>query len=97
MFKQHRPVRISDLISPEHIAQFVFRALERSLSAFWKIFPGAVDVEIQHRHGRLIRLGFAPFAVLSRALQGEGDFSWTPGLKNFRLEIQGVALLGHAR
>jgi len=38
-----------------------------------KIFTGTVNIKIQHRHGRLIRRSFAPFAVLRGTFQGERD------------------------
>ncbi len=47
----------------ECFAQFVFGAFENALALFREIFPGAVDVEVQHRHRRLIRFRFAAFAA----------------------------------
>jgi hypothetical protein len=37
--------------STKDIAQFIFGTLEHSAAFLRKIFPSAVDVEIQHRHG----------------------------------------------
>ena len=82
------------LISCKNVSQFLFGVFERSLTTFRKVLSGAVDVKIQHRHRRLIRLGFAPFAALSRSFQRERDFFGTARPKYFRLQIQYVALFG---
>jgi len=34
----------------ENVAQFAFGAFQNVLLLLWKIFPGAIDVEVQHRH-----------------------------------------------
>ena len=49
--------------SAEYLTQFVFGTFENALAFFRKIFAGAVDVEVQHRHGGLIWFRFATFAA----------------------------------
>jgi len=55
------------LLSSKHVSQFVFCPFQDALLSLRKVFAGAVDVEIQHRHRRLVWRAFAPFALLSRA------------------------------
>jgi len=38
------------LLAVENAAQFAFGAFENALLLLWKIFSGAIDVEVQHRH-----------------------------------------------
>jgi len=62
-------------LAAKDIAQFTLAAFKYSLPRFGKIFTGAVDVKIQHRHGGLIRRPLAPFAAFSGAFQGTSDFA----------------------
>jgi hypothetical protein len=39
------------LRSVENIAQFDFGPFQNALLFLWKIFSGAIDIEVQHRHG----------------------------------------------
>jgi len=64
------------LCSPKDITEFVFRLLENTLLFLRQIFAGAIDVKVQHRHRRLIRLCFASLAVLGRPFQRERDLMW---------------------
>jgi len=64
-----------NLRSAKKVAQFVFGPLQHALLFLRKIFAGAVDVKVQHRHRRLIWFGFTPLATLGRAFQRERDFS----------------------
>ena len=89
--------RRSNSLLVEYVAQFVFGAFENALTFFRKIFAGAIDVEVQHRHGRLIRFRLATFAAFGRTLKRERDFSRTRRSKNFWLEIERVASLCHSR
>ncbi len=64
-----------NLHSAKDVAQFVFGPFQHALLFLRKIFAGAVDVKVQHRHRRLIWFGFTPFATLGRAFQRDRDFS----------------------
>jgi hypothetical protein len=62
-------------LAAKDIAQLLFGILQYPLPHLRKIFTGAVDVKIQHRHGGLIRRPLAPFAAFSGAFQGTSDFA----------------------
>jgi len=79
------------LISSEKFSQLVFGARECALSAFGQILAGAIDVKIQHRHRRLIRLCLPTFAPLRRAFQRERDFSRAPGFENAGFQVERIA------
>jgi len=69
-------LRILNALGPaKYAAKFVFGAFQNALSIFRKIFSGAIDVKVQHRHCRLIWPGFTPLATLGRAFERERDFS----------------------
>jgi len=38
------------LISTKRASQFVFGSLQNTLLFLWKIFAGAIDVKVEHRH-----------------------------------------------
>jgi hypothetical protein len=42
--------RLQCLRAVKDIAQFVFNPFQNALLLLWKTFPGAIDVEVQHRH-----------------------------------------------
>src|SRR5207253_7618563 len=84
-------------VAAEDVAQFVFGSLEDASSAFGKVLAGAIDVEVQHRHGGLIRLGLAAFAAFGGTLQRESYLTRAHRSKNFRLQVERVAALRHPR
>ncbi len=88
-------VRKSSLTSTEYVAQLVLGALKNALSIFREIFAGAVDIEVQHRHCRLIWLAFTPLALLGKAFKRERDFSRICCSKNIWLEIEHVAVVSY--
>src|SRR5262245_12442183 len=81
----------------EGLAQLVLGALEGLETRLAEILAGAVDVEVQHRHGRAEGRGLPAMAALGRALQRLGDGSGTALLENAVLKRHGVAALGDAR
>ena len=85
------------LCSAKDIAQFVFSVFENTFSCLRQIFSGAIDIEIQHRHCRLIRRAFAPRAPLSGAFQGKRDLTRIFFFKDIAIEIKGVAMFRYFR
>ena len=85
------------LCSAKNVAQLVFGVLENSLLLLRQIFSGAIDIEIQHRHCRLIRRAFAPRAPLSGAFQGKRDLTRIFFFKDIAIEIKGVAMFRYFR
>jgi hypothetical protein len=92
-----RPEVAFHLRAPKDVAQFIFRLFQNTLLFLRQIFPGAIDIEVQHRHGRLIRPRFTALAPFGGAFQRKRNLPRTPGSKHFRLQIQRVAVFGHAR
>ena len=72
-----RRSRVSDdrasIGSPVRDSQFVFRALEQTSPACGQGPPGAVDVQVEHRHCGLKRLRLATRAPLGGPLQRSRD------------------------
>jgi len=67
--KGHRvPLRTA-----KNVAELVFGVLENSFLLLRQIFSGAIDIEIQHRHRRLIRDALAASASLSGPFQRDCD------------------------
>ncbi len=56
------------------------------------MLAGAVDVEIEHRHGRLEGAGLAAGAGFGRAFEGAGDGRGVFLRENALLEVERVAL-----
>jgi hypothetical protein len=46
----HQRSRLQCLRTVKHISQFVFSLFQKALLLLRKVFPGAIDVEVQHRH-----------------------------------------------
>ena len=63
------------LCAAKNVAQFVLCVFENSLLSLRQIFPGAIDVEIQHRHRGLIRCALAPVALFGGMFQRTRDFA----------------------
>ena len=95
--KPHLLANAFHLRAAEDIAQFVFGVFENTLSCLRQIFSGAIDIEIQHRHCRLIRRAFAPRAPLSGAFQGKRDLTRIFFFKDIAIEIKGVAMFRYFR
>src|SRR5262249_36061161 len=76
----------------EDLAQFVLCRVQRFLAARRQRLAGAVDVEIQHRHGRLKGAGLAPLAVLGRTFERSCDALGIFRREGPVLEVQRVAL-----
>src|SRR5438874_12693941 len=72
-------------------------SLACSRTRFRQIFSGAIDIEIQHRHCRLIQRAFAPRAPLSGAFQGKRDLTRIFFFKDIAIEIKGVAMFRYFR
>jgi hypothetical protein len=85
--------RLQRLRTVKHISQFVFSLFQNALLLLWKVFPGAIDVEVQHRHRRLIRRAFAPFAMVGGAFERERDLAGIFRFENSSFEIECVAML----
>ena len=92
-----RPEIAFHLRAPKDVAQFTFRLFQNALLSLRQIFAGAIDIEVQHGHGRLIRPRFTALAPFGGAFQRKRNLPRTPGSKHFRLQIQRVAMFGHAR
>src|SRR5262249_43706568 len=75
----------------ELMAEFTLGTFEPTLLRRGKVLPSAVDVEIQHRHGRLKGRALAPLAALGRALQRCCDSFRIACAENALLEVEGVA------
>jgi hypothetical protein len=60
-----------------------------------QVAPGAVDVEIEHRHCRLVRRAFAPTAAHGRLFQRLGDGRGRIGLEDVGFEVHRIAGFGH--
>ena len=84
------------LRTAKNVAQFVFSTFEDALLLLRQIFPGAIDVEIQHRYRGLIRRALASGAPLSRAFQRERDLARICCFEDIRLEIKRVATLHYS-
>jgi hypothetical protein len=94
---QRGPEVAFHLRAPKDVAQFIFRLFQNALLSLRQIFAGAIDIEVQHRHGRLIRPRFTALAPFGGAFQRKRNLPRTPGSKHFRLQIQRVAVFGHTR
>ena len=57
-----------------------------------QIAPGAVDVQVQHRHRRLVGAGFAPGARFGRVFERTSDPLGIVFVEHARLEVERVAL-----
>src|SRR5258708_8148512 len=57
----------------EFLAQLGFRLLQALLLRCRQVAAGAVDVEVQHRHRRLIGRALAALAAICRALERAGE------------------------
>src|SRR5262245_45699737 len=75
----------------ERLPQLALGALEHPLLRGAQALAGAVDVEIEHRHGGLIGRGLPPLAPEGRASERGGHGSRATQLEDARLEVQGVA------
>src|SRR5215831_11141820 len=75
----------------ERLPQLALGALEHPLLRGAQALAGAVDVEIEHRHGGLVGRGLPPLAPEGRAPERGGHGSRATQLEDARLEVQGVA------
>lgn len=81
-------------LAAEELTQLFPGALELSLVRSRQSAPGAVGVEIEHRHRGLERRAFATAAALRGPLQGGRDPLGVP-LEDPALEVEGVAAARH--
>src|SRR6266700_3651323 len=79
----------------EFTPQFAFRFFQNPFALWREMGAGAVDVEIQHRHGGLKGRAFAPLAGFRGPLERGGDPAGASRFENVRFEIEGVALARH--
>src|SRR5262249_54181660 len=73
--------------------QFRFGSSQNILLLFRKARTSAVDIEIEHRHRRLIWRALAPAAGLGRAFQRKRNPARVALSENFSFYIQRVAAL----
>jgi|SRR5579871_2371410 len=76
--------------------QLRFGALKDSAALAREILPCAIDEEVQHRHGGLVRRALAPLARLGRMLEGARNVFRAARGENRALEIERIALPGDA-
>src|SRR5436190_11753748 len=74
--------------------EFILGAFQNPLLLCRKSGAGAVDVKIEHRHGRLIGRSFAPVAAFSRAFQRKRNPAGASLLEHIWFEIQRIATAG---
>lgn len=85
------------LRSPKRLPQVVLGVFENAPLFLRQVFPGAIDVEIQHRHRGLIRRALATCTQLSGAFQRERDLARIFCFEDIGLEIKRVAALRYFR
>jgi hypothetical protein len=83
-------------LSMEYLAQFHFGPIQDLPPAGRERFAAAVDLEIEHRHGRPEGARFASPARLSGPFQRQRDLSRAALLKDSALQVEGVASLHEA-
>src|ERR1700692_1403262 len=81
--------------APERLAQFVLGALQRALACGRQVLAGAIEIEDQHRQRRAVRIRFAAFAALGRALERSGDALWVLPGEDALIEVERVARARH--
>src|SRR6185312_7938441 len=91
-----KPILLA-LLPPEQPPQLRLGAGEDALAVGGELPAAAIDVEGQHRHGRLVGAGLASPAVLGRLLQRAGDALGIAPSEEAALEVERVALLHHPR
>src|SRR3979490_1025010 len=84
------------LFSSELMFQFGLGALQPVALRLWQRLSGAVDIEGQHREGGAIGAGLAARTAFRRALERRGDSLGVAQRENAALQIERVALAGHA-
>lgn len=90
---EESPRRPFQLGTTEGLPQFNFSAFQNLLLSLRQIFPSAIDVEVQHRHCRLIWRAFAPFAPFCRTFQRQRNTMRVIPFKDVRLKIERVTAL----
>lgn len=88
------PPRGTTARSPEQRPQFVLGRFQMHALMRGKILPAAVDIEVQHRHGRTKRRQLAPLAVLGGSLQRLCDFLRVALAEHARFQIERVTGFG---
>src|SRR6266567_291822 len=78
----------------ECFAQFVLGAFEHVLLPVGEVLAGAVEVEGQHRHRRLVRRALAPLAGFGRAFQRQRDLMRVAVREHPLFEIERFAATG---
>lgn len=64
----------------EEVFEFFFGLFKNFLSFGGEVFAGAIDIKIEHGHGRLVGGAFASWANFGRAFERKGDvFGVFPG------------------
>src|SRR5262245_8006903 len=81
------------LCAPEGFAQLAFGALQHILAVLRQAFAAAVDVEVEHRHRRLIGCALAALAGNCGPLERLSDCARAFQFENPTLEVEGIASL----
>ena len=83
--------------APERLAQFLLCYIEGVTAACRQVLACSIDVERQHRHGRLERRALPPSAPFRRMLQRFCNVGCFSLLENARFQIEGIAVARDAR
>jgi hypothetical protein len=79
----------------EEPAQFFFGPREDAFLFLRQRVARAVDVEVQHRHGRAERRGFTPVACLRGMFERSGNPGWIAPGKDSGIQIHRIAGFGN--
>ncbi len=82
------------LLPMKSLAQLTLGANQNIFLFGGKVRTCAVDIEVQHGHRRLIRIGFAPRAGLGGTLQRKRDSARVALFENIRFKIKRIAAAG---
>jgi hypothetical protein len=74
-------------------SQLLLSTFQRSLALHRHVLAGAIHIERQHRHCRLIRLCFATLASLGRSFERARDTARIAARENTILEREGITRL----
>src|SRR5262249_44590404 len=75
-------------IAAECLAQRALGALQHAQPRLGQVLAGTVDVEVEHRHGRLERRGLAAVARLGRLLERLGNGAGAPLGEHLVLQVE---------
>ena len=66
---------VCDLRAAKNVAQFLLGVFQNSFLFFRQIFPGSIDVEVQHRHRGLVRCALTAVAMFGGVFQRTRDLA----------------------